>query len=164
MPSFKKKLSLSLSRPKVKKIFRSIKSPFRKVDRTKDEPATTPVVDQHVQDDVPEDSEKQGVGEKTAIQLQEQTSPASSDYASSTSLSDQESDRSSGSDTYFDAQETILDPGDQEAAVRDDETETEPTSNMNTQHHQVNIPGREEKKDVKCTIGHGIFPLLIACR
>ncbi|CZR41373.1 uncharacterized protein FPRO_10962 [Fusarium proliferatum ET1] len=149
MPSFKKKLSLSLSRTKVKKIFRSIKSPFRKVDRAKDEPATTPVVDQHVQDDVPEDSEEQGAGKKTAIQFQEQTSPASSDYASSTSLSDQESDRFAASETYFDAQETILDPSDHEVAVRDDETE--PASNMNTQHHQVSISGREEGKDMTKT-------------
>ncbi|KAF5644004.1 hypothetical protein F25303_6098 [Fusarium sp. NRRL 25303] len=146
MPSFKKKLSLSLSRPKVKKIFRSIKSPFRKVDRAKDEPATTPVVDQHVQDDVREDSEEQGVGKQTAIQLQEQTSPVSSDYASSTSLSDQESDSSSRTEIYFDAQETILDPSDHEVAVRDDEAE--PASNMITQHHQVNIPSREEKKEM----------------
>jgi len=164
MPSFKKKLSLSLSlsRSKVKKIFRSIKSPFRKVDRATDEPATTPVVDQHVQDGVREDPEGQGVGKKTAIQLQEQPLPVRSVYASSTSLSDQESDSSSESEIYFDAQETILDSSDQEVAARDDEIE--PASNMITKHHQVNIPSREEEKDVKYTIGHGIFPILIACR
>ncbi|KAF4436904.1 hypothetical protein FACUT_6034 [Fusarium acutatum] len=145
MPSSKKKLPLSLSRPKVKKIFRSIKSPFRKDDRVKDEPATTPVVDQHVQDGVREDSEELGVDKKTVIHHQEQTSPASSDYDSSTWLSDQDSDSSSGSEIYFDAQETILDPYDQEVAVRDDETE--PVSNMITQHHQANIPRKGKEKE-----------------
>ncbi|KAF5642686.1 hypothetical protein F52700_3113 [Fusarium sp. NRRL 52700] len=146
MPSSKKRLSLSLSRPKVKKIFRSIKSPFRKDDRVKDEPATTPVVDQHVQDGVCEDSEEPGIDKMTVIHHQAQTPPASSDYDSSTWPSDQESDSSSGSDIYFDAQETILDPSDRQVAVRDDETE--PASNMVAQHHQGNIPGRENKKDM----------------
>ncbi|KAF5243909.1 hypothetical protein FANTH_7922 [Fusarium anthophilum] len=142
MPSSKKKFP----QPKVKKTFRSIKSPSRKVDRVKDEPATTPVVDQHAQDCVREDSEEQGVGKKTVIQLQEQTSPASSDYASSVWLSDQESGSSSGSEIYFDAQETILDPSDQQVAVRDDETE--PVSNIMTQHHQTNIPGQGKEKEM----------------
>ncbi|KAF4498613.1 hypothetical protein FAGAP_5218 [Fusarium agapanthi] len=146
MPSSKQRLSLSLSRPKVKKMVRSIKSSFRKDDRVKDEPATTPVVDQHVQDGVREDSEELGVDKETAIHHQEQTPPASSDYDSSTWLSDQESDSSSGSEIYFDAQETILDTSDQQVAVRDDETE--PMSNMITQHRQVNIPGRENEKDM----------------
>ncbi|KAF5979806.1 hypothetical protein FBULB1_5549 [Fusarium bulbicola] len=144
MPSSKKKFP----QPKVKKTFRSIKSPSRKVDRVKDEPATTPVVDQHAQDGVREDSEEQGVGKKTVIQLQEQTSPASSDCASSVWLSDQESDSSSGSEIYFDAQETILDPSDQQVAVRDDETE--PVSIIMTQHHQTNIPGKGKEKEQTC--------------
>ncbi|KAF5586446.1 uncharacterized protein FSUBG_12139 [Fusarium subglutinans] len=144
MPSSKKKFP---PQPKVKKIFRSIKSPPRKVDRVKDEPATTtPVVYQHVQHGGREDSKEQGVSKKTVIQLQEQTSPASSDYASSAWLSDQESDSSSGSEIYFDAQETILDPGDQEIAAHDDESE--PVSNMMTQHHQTNIPGKGKEKEM----------------
>ncbi|KAF5588204.1 hypothetical protein FPCIR_7222 [Fusarium pseudocircinatum] len=146
MPSSKKKLSFSLSRLKVKKIFRSIKSPFRKDDRVKDGPATTPVVDQSVQDGVREDSEELGVDKQIVIHHREQTPPASNDDNSSTLLSDVESDSSSRSEIYFDAQETILDHSDQEVAVRDDETE--PMSNMTTQHDQASIPGKEKAKEM----------------
>ncbi|PNP73497.1 hypothetical protein FNYG_13227 [Fusarium nygamai] len=147
MPSSKKKLSFSLSRLKVKKIFRSIKSPFRKDERVRDEPATTPVVDKNIQDGVPEDSEELGVDKKTVIHRREQTPPASSDDNSSTLLSDKESDSSSGSEIYFDARETILDHSDQEeTSVHDDETE--PVSSIIAQHHQANNPGREKEKDM----------------
>ncbi|KAG5755297.1 hypothetical protein H9Q69_004377 [Fusarium xylarioides] len=146
MPSSKKKLSFSLSRPKVKKIFRSIKSPFRNDDRVKDGPAATPVVDQHVQDSLREDYEELGVDKKTVIHHREQIPPASSDDESSTWLSDQESDSSSGSEIYFDAQETILDPSDRDIAVRDDETEF--VSNMITQHNQAYILRQGKEKDM----------------
>ncbi|RBR03641.1 hypothetical protein FVER53590_11437 [Fusarium verticillioides] len=147
MPSLKKKLSFSLSRLKAKKIFRSIKSLFRKEDRVKDEPATAPVVDQNVQDGVREDSEELGVDKKTVIHCRGETPPASSDDNSSTLLSDKESDSSSGSEIYLDAQETILDHSDQEeTAVHDDETE--PVSNMTIQHDQTNIPGEGKAKEM----------------
>ncbi|KAF5715212.1 hypothetical protein FMUND_6932 [Fusarium mundagurra] len=144
--SSKKKLSFSLSRLKVKKIFRSIKSTFRKDDRVKDEPATTPVVDQNVQDGVREDSEELGVNKQPVIHHREQTPPASSDDDSSTWLSEQESHSSSGTEIYFDAQETILDPSDQEIAAHDDETE--PVSTMITQHYQANIPRKRKEKEM----------------
>jgi hypothetical protein len=163
MSSSKKKLSFSLARLKVKKIFRSIKSPFRKDECVRDEPATTPVVNQNVRDGVREDSEELGVDKKIVIHRREQTPPANSDDNSCTLLSDKESNSSSGSEIYFDAQETILDSNDQEeTAVHDDETE--PVSSIIARHHEADIPGREEEKDVHCTISRGISPILIARR
>ncbi|KAF4955186.1 hypothetical protein FGADI_4768 [Fusarium gaditjirri] len=133
--------------PKVKKTFQSMKSPFRKEDRVKDETTAAPMVDQHLQDGIREgsrDSEELGVDEKTLVQHQEQNTPASSDCESSTLLSDQESGGSSKSELYFDAQETILDSNDQ-VAVPDDGTE--PVSNMITQRHQADIPDKEKEKE-----------------
>ncbi|KAF5538939.1 hypothetical protein FNAPI_10966 [Fusarium napiforme] len=147
MPSSKKKLSFSLTRLKVKKIFRSIKSPFRKEERVRDGPATTPVVNQNVRDVVGEDSEELGVDKKTVIHRREQTPPASIDDNSSTLLSDKESDSSSGSEIYLDAQETILDHSDQEETVVHDD-ETEPVSSMTTQHDQTNVLGKEKEKEM----------------
>ncbi|KAG7411310.1 hypothetical protein Forpe1208_v010387 [Fusarium oxysporum f. sp. rapae] len=128
MPSSTKKLSRF--RPKVKEMVQSMTSPFRKDDRVKDEPTTTPVVDQHLEDSIREDSEELGVDKKTVIQHQEQTPPASSDYASSTLLPDQESDSCS----------------DDQVVVHDDETE--PVSDMITQHHQANVPDKEKEKEM----------------